>query len=447
MFVAAHAGAGFHSEARADAYTTALRRAVDAAWRALARAAESADADDDAPTTPSTALAAATTAVASLEDSAVANAGRGSSLAADGTAEADASAMRGGDGAFGAVGALPGVRNPCRAAALLAHESTLPLPLGLVRPTLLAGDGARRWALGKGLEGEADAARAPLYLAQSERARRAWRRHRKALDDHEEREAAGRGSSSSKRARTAKDDDDAEAEDEEVFDTVGAVAVDALGRAAAVVSSGGLALKTPGRVGSAAVFGAACWAADGDEDGSSWSPRPGVAVSASGVGERLVRVGLARAVAEEAAARVEAKAAADPTTAATSDDDEEESDEPLHEPLAPSLAATLRRLVLSGPLPHDAGVIACRVVASGAVDAANATAPSTRVEFAAAHTSRSFAIAYRGPGMARAEALILRRPQRQQQQQQEGAAAAAAGSAAVAAAPADDAHTFEVGLS
>ena len=41
---------------------------------------------------------------------------------------------------------------------------------------------------------------------------------------------------------------------------MGCVAVDASGNVAAGASSGGLILKTPGRVGQSAVFGAGCWA-------------------------------------------------------------------------------------------------------------------------------------------------------------------------------------------
>lgn len=60
--------------------------------------------------------------------------------------------------------------------------------------------------------------------------------------------------------------------------------VDACGRVAAGVSSGGLALKTEGRVGEAAVIGAGAWAADGTWSCSSTAATPGLAASpAAGV--------------------------------------------------------------------------------------------------------------------------------------------------------------------
>lgn len=73
------------------------------------------------------------------------------------------------------------------------------------------------------------------------------------------------------------------------MDTVGAVVVDHEGNVAAAVSSGGLALKHPGRVGQAALYGCGCWA----ENTGAHNPYS-TAVSTSGCGEHLVRTILAR---------------------------------------------------------------------------------------------------------------------------------------------------------
>jgi len=77
--------------------------------------------------------------------------------------------------------------------------------------------------------------------------------------------------------------------DDGVGDTVGVVVLDRAGNVASTVSSGGIALKQPGRVGQASCFGCGCWAQKPIKLGSS-----STAVSTTGCGEHLVRTFLAR---------------------------------------------------------------------------------------------------------------------------------------------------------
>ena len=64
-------------------------------------------------------------------------------------------------------------------------------------------------------------------------------------------------------------------------DTVGAAVLDVHGGLAAAVSTGGIWMKTPGRVGDSPIAGAGLWAEDGV-----------VACSATGTGEFIMRVAL-----------------------------------------------------------------------------------------------------------------------------------------------------------
>ena len=70
--------------------------------------------------------------------------------------------------------------------------------------------------------------------------------------------------------------------------------LDKSGRAASTVSSGGIALKQPGRVGQASVFGCGCWAQRGSKQKSSYT----VGISTTGCGEHLVRTFLAKECAQ-----------------------------------------------------------------------------------------------------------------------------------------------------
>jgi len=84
--------------------------------------------------------------------------------------------------------------------------------------------------------------------------------------------------------------------DDGVTDTVGVVVMDSTGNVASTVSSGGIALKQPGRVGQASCFGCGCWAQKGRA--SKENPFT-VGISTTGCGEHLVRTFLARECALE----------------------------------------------------------------------------------------------------------------------------------------------------
>ena len=83
--------------------------------------------------------------------------------------------------------------------------------------------------------------------------------------------------------------------DDSVTDTVGVVVMDSSGNVASTVSSGGIALKQPGRVGQASCFGCGCWAQRSKADQKGYS----VGISTTGCGEHLVRTFLARECALE----------------------------------------------------------------------------------------------------------------------------------------------------
>jgi beta-aspartyl-peptidase (threonine type) len=185
------------------------------------------------------ALDAVVAAVRVLEDDPEYNAGTGSALTRDGTVETDASVMDGATQRIGAVAAVPDLGNAIALARAVLDAG---------EHVLLAGPAAWRFAAEIGI------APAPTGTLITQRAR--------------DRLAAALATRSG--------------------GTVGAVARDHAGRFAAATSTGGITGKRPGRVGDSPIAGAGTWA-DGD-----------VALSATGDGEAIVRVALARTIAMRA---------------------------------------------------------------------------------------------------------------------------------------------------
>jgi beta-aspartyl-peptidase (threonine type) len=219
-----HGGAGADPKDGLDDLREGMRAAVEAGWRILGDGGSALDAVE--------------AAVRTLEDHPRFNAGRGSVLTSAGTVEMDASIMEGDRLSCGAVGAVTRLRNPISLARRVLEDG---------RHVLLVGHGAEAFARAAGL-----AACAPEDLI-TDRQRRRWAASREAAVD-----AHARG-------------------------TVGAVAIDRHGTAAAATSTGGTWGKRPGRVGDSALIGSGTYA-----DSALG------AVSCTGDGEAIIRVVLAR---------------------------------------------------------------------------------------------------------------------------------------------------------
>ena len=188
------------------------------------------------------ALDAVVAAVHVLEDDPEFNAGTGAALTRDGTVETDASVMDGDTRRVGAVAAVPDLANPIVLARAVLDAG---------EHVLLAGPAAWRFASEVGITP------APPGSLVTERAR-------KRLQEVIASEREG--------------------------GTVGAVARDRRGRFAAATSTGGVVRKRSGRIGDSPIPGAGTWA---DRE---------LAVSATGDGEAILRVALARTIAAYTAA-------------------------------------------------------------------------------------------------------------------------------------------------
>ncbi|MGH7390493.1 MAG: isoaspartyl peptidase/L-asparaginase family protein [Candidatus Rokuibacteriota bacterium] len=217
-----HGGAGADPTEGRDEVRGGLGDAVAAGWQVLAGGGAALDAVE--------------AAVRVLEDHPRFNAGRGSVLSTAGAVEMDASIMEGDRLRCGAVAAVTRVANPITVARRVLEDG---------RHVLLVGEGAEAFARAAGVP-----ACDPATLVTE--------RQRRRLAEQRARLAVGGG-------------------------TVGAVALDRRGTAAAATSTGGVAGKLPGRVSDSALIGCGTYA-----DSTLG------AVSCTGSGEAIIRVVLGR---------------------------------------------------------------------------------------------------------------------------------------------------------
>ncbi|XP_056327519.1 threonine aspartase 1 [Danio aesculapii] len=270
-FVLVHAGAGYHSESKAKEYKHVCKRACQKAVDRLRAGG--------------LALEAVTAALVELEDSPFTNAGTGSNLNLSGEVECDASIMDGKSLNYGAVGALSGIKNPVLVARTLLSETQKgKLSAGRIPPCFLVGKGAEQWAISHGIPA------CPTEKMTTKFSLSGYKRNKRKMELAEQVETKRR------RQSCGHENDfgclepvEGEENNSACLDTVGAVVVDWEGNVAAAVSSGGLAMKHPGRVGQAAHYGCGCWA-ENARNVSLYS----TAVSTSGSGEHLIRTMLAR---------------------------------------------------------------------------------------------------------------------------------------------------------
>ncbi len=208
-------------------YTNALELALDAGAAILEQGGSSLDAVE--------------TAVKTLEDSPLFNAGKGAVFTADGTHEMDAAIMEGNELKAGAVSLITGIKNPVSLARDVMERSN---------HVFLAGEGAMRFAASLGYELESEA-----YFYDEVRYRQ-W--------------------------QGIKDSDnfqlDHSVKKDGKFGTVGAVASDMHGNLAAATSTGGMTNKRWGRIGDSPIIGS-----------GNYANNKTCAVSCTGSGEYFIR--------------------------------------------------------------------------------------------------------------------------------------------------------------
>ena len=211
--IVVHGGAGFQP------------RGMRHLRRGLSGVSTAAKAGMDELGSGGTALDAVEAAVVKMEDDLTFNAGRGSSLTFSGTVEMDAAIIDGKDLSAGAVALLHDVKNPVRLARIVMEKTD---------HVLIAGRTAANLAKEYGL---------PRRNPITPERKRIYLKLKKELKDHPTRNSVL-----------------LRQHPQLLGDTVGAVALDRYGNYAAAASTGGVALKLPGRIGDTPQVGSGLYA-------------------------------------------------------------------------------------------------------------------------------------------------------------------------------------------
>lgn len=235
-----HGGAGAWSPERSQPGLEGVKRAAKTGFDCMSKNGSAVDA--------------VTEAVAAMEDDGAFNAGYGSSLNIEKQVEMEASIMNGKTLEAGAAGLLKDIKNPVRLARVIMENTD---------HVFIVGNGAEKLAKMFNLERRNPVTELRLQY---------YEQQKKALED---------GKFQLPRlAGLLK-------QHPELFqlDTVGAVALDKDGNVAAATSTGGFPLKIPGRIGDSPIIGC-----------GTYADNMAGACSATGVGEIVMRLVLARAV-------------------------------------------------------------------------------------------------------------------------------------------------------
>ncbi len=222
--IAIHGGAGTIvkkdiTAGQETAYMKGLTDALQAGYLVLEKGGSSLDA--------------VSTAVVSLEDCILFNAGRGSVFTKTGMHEMDASIMDGAAMSAGAVAGVSKIKNPITLAGKIMQNS---------EHVMLSGDGALQFAKEQGLQLEDD----QYFFSQ-------FRYDQWQLVKNENTVALDHNIQTSALAK-------ATADKEKKFGTVGAVACDQHGNLAAATSTGGMTNKNYNRIGDTPIIGAGTYA-------------------------------------------------------------------------------------------------------------------------------------------------------------------------------------------